>query len=419
MDTKVETTNPVLAINTFDASYIPAAVEIVNKANRKAARAGIENRLEAVWSVATLPGTVDDFGLEGPEQELATFVVLGSPLVVSGWTFVATLSWDVEAGVITRPVPDAPVVDLSQFRGLKAPICDQCGTRRQRKDVFVLRNEDGSYLKVIGRNCLAAFIGIDPAGALSYIDSAPESRDFDGFSNQPEEWRFASTQVVALASAAVATFGWVSKAAAWDSKHGSTADVVATCLYPLPTNKQAREQAIAVREAIAAKLEADGGANRAVERAEEVLAWVRDEVREEGEYLTNLKRILSANTVGGRNLGLAVSAVSAWARAQDRKLEQAERRARLANSEWVGAVKERRSFDLTLTEQPKFFDGDFGVTTLLIFTSSEGNVIKWFASGSRDWKVGTRFTGKATIKKHEEYNGSKSTVITRASLEEV
>lgn len=413
------TTNPAHVITTFDASFVPAALAVLDKVNRKAARAGIENRFEGIYSTATLPGVKDKFGLLGSEREVATFVVLGAPLVIEGWTFVATLSFDAEAGVVTRPVPDAPVVDLAVYRSLKAPICDHCNTSRARKDVFVLLGEGGE-LKVIGRNCLAAFIGLDPAGAIRYLDAEKSFGElFMNLGGVTVEWRFASSQVIALTSAAVAAYGWVPKSAAWDSVNGPTSGIVSTCLFPLPTNKKQREEAEKVIATVTAKLEEVGGVSRAQERADEVLAWVRDELGGHSEYVNNLKAVLSADTVSERNLGLAVSAVSAWAKAQDRALEQAARAVRGANSEYIGEVKDKLELAVELVQQPRFIDGEYGVSTLLVFADAAGNVIKWFASGSKDFKVGTRFTGKATVKKHEEYNGTKSTVVTRAKLQEV
>lgn len=415
-----ETTNPVHLVTSFDAVHLDEALGKVEKYNRRAARAGVpaDALFSVVHSTTFVPDAdagLDALGLPEGGTDIVTFVVLGAPLVIAGWTFVATLSFDREAGVITRPVPDAPVVDLSQYRTLTVPLCDQCKTRRQRKDVYVLLSEQGE-LKVVGRNCLAAFIGLDVEGALRFLgDSGTRSLE-EGLGFAGEEWRFPATTVLAVASAAIAAFGWVAKS----SYSGvPTAARVEQVLYPLPTAKGPRAEALATREAVAAKLDEAGGPSRALERAEEVLAWVRGGDVGTSEYAQNLQAILGAETVSGRNLGLAVSAVSSWAKAQDRVIERQERAARAAASDWVGTPGSKLELAVELVQQPRFIDGDYGVSTLLVFADETGNVFKWFASGSKDWKVGTRFTGKATVKKHEDYNGTKSTVVTRAKLEEV
>jgi hypothetical protein len=412
----MDTSSPALVITSFDMAHLPDALAIVGKANRRAARAGLDAPLEVVYSSALVVDGEDTLGLPRPAHEVVTFVVLGEPLKVEGWEFVATLSFDAEAGVITRPVPGATVVDLSAYRGLKAPVCDQCKTARQRKDVYVLRAADGET-KVIGSKCLAAFIGIDPSGALRFLgESFSEKLDGELYFAGGGEWRFPAQTVLALASAAIAAYGWVPKSA---YEGTPTVGRVSDVLFPLPSHEKPRRAALEVRATLAAKLDEAGGPSRAQERADEVLAWVRGGGVGSSEYAMNLQAILSAETVSERNLGLAVSAVSAWAKAQDKALEQAKRAERAATSEWVGKEKERLVLSLELVQQPRFIDGDFGVKTLLVFADEAGNVFKWWATGSHDYAVGSKWAGKATVKKHEEYNGAKSTVITRASLEQV
>jgi len=419
MQSNVETTSPALAIVEFDVSHLSEALAKVEQFNRRAAKAGVTQQFEVVHSISFVPASraeVELFGLPDAGHSVVTFVVLGQPLVVEGWTFVATLSFDKEAGVVTRPVPGAPVVDLTVYRSLTSPICDSCGTRRQRKDVYVLLSEDGE-LKVVGSNCLAVFLGLDVSAALRYVGDAGTERLEQSFSFGGEDWRFPATTVLAVASAAVAAFGWVAKSAYSGTP---TAARVCDVLYPLPTSKYPREAALRTRAGVAEKLEANGGANRAVERAEEVLAWVRNGEVGSSEYAVNLQAVLGVDTVGERNLGLAVSAVSSWAKAQDRVIERQERAQRAASSDWVGTVGQRlEGLALELVQQPRFIESDWGVSTLLVFADEAGSVFKWFASGSHDYAVGTHFTGKATVKKHEEYNGAKSTVVTRAKLETV
>lgn len=421
MDTATAATvSPVLLVAQFDAVHLGEALAKVEKVNRRAARAGIAEAFTVAHSTTFVPahegeGFAALRGLETGGRNVTTFVVFGQPLVVEGWTFVATLSFDVEAGVITRPVPGAPEVDLSAFRSLKVPTCDLCNTARRRIDTYVLLGEGGE-LKVVGRNCLAAFIGLDVSGALNYLGDSGGKLEGELFFADGGEWRFPAQTVLAVASAAIAAFGWVPKSA---YEGTPTVGHVSDVLFPLPSNEKARKAAEATRAVIAAKLDEAGGPSRAKERADEVLAWVRAGGVGSSEYATNLQAVLGADTVGERNLGLAVSAVSAWAKVQDRQLEQAARAKRAADSSWVGKEKERLVLDLELVQQPRFIDGDFSVKTLLIFADGNGNVFKWWATGSHDYKVGSKWAGKATVKKHEEYNGAKSTVITRANLEQV
>jgi len=46
-----------------------------------------------------------------------------------------------------------------------------------------------------------------------------------------------------------------------------------------------------------------------------------------------------------------------------------------------------------------------------------GNHLTWFASGS-DMEVGNTYKLLGTIKKHDEYNGVKQTILTRCKVKE-
>ncbi len=53
------------------------------------------------------------------------------------------------------------------------------------------------------------------------------------------------------------------------------------------------------------------------------------------------------------------------------------------------------------------------------FIDKNGNRFTWFTSGKSVLDEGKTYTGSATIKKHNEYKGIKSTIITRYKAKEV
>ena len=78
---------------------------------------------------------------------------------------------------------------------------------------------------------------------------------------------------------------------------------------------------------------------------------------------------------------------------------------------------------LTVTvKDTRLFDGEYGTSELVSMTDTEGNVLKWFASGranSDDGKqvtVGSTYTLVATIKGHGEYRGVTETKVNRCVL---
>ncbi len=84
----------------------------------------------------------------------------------------------------------------------------------------------------------------------------------------------------------------------------------------------------------------------------------------------------------------------------------------------VGEIKERIEFEATV-EFTKEFEGFYGSTTIIKLRDLEGNVFTWFASGpiyDHDVKRGDRVSIKGTVKKHDDYQGTKQTILTRCKI---
>lgn len=89
------------------------------------------------------------------------------PRVVSsgGWTLVGTIEFlEGTDNLITLFADD--VEGVEQFRNHST--CDHCAARRNRKQLFIVRAEDGE-LKAIGSNCLKDFLGTDDVAAFLYL----------------------------------------------------------------------------------------------------------------------------------------------------------------------------------------------------------------------------------------------------------
>jgi len=85
-----------------------------------------------------------------------------------------------------------------------------------------------------------------------------------------------------------------------------------------------------------------------------------------------------------------------------------------ARSSHIGAIKERRDFELTIKLRTGF-DGSFGYVHVFVMEDSAGNVVVYKGSvvlGER----GDTVKFKATIKAHGERDGIAQTIITRPAL---
>jgi hypothetical protein len=99
----------------------------------------------------------------------------------------------------------------------------------------------------------------------------------------------------------------------------------------------------------------------------------------------------------------------------DDAAKKAERLAADANSRWVGEIKQR--LDFTVTLQGTFdYETDFGTVFGHIMKDQDGNVILYKGSNRLDAKRGDTFTVKATVKKHDERNGVQQTIVNRPKM---
>lgn len=88
--------------------------------------------------------------------------------------------------------------------------------------------------------------------------------------------------------------------------------------------------------------------------------------------------------------------------------------AEITESNWVGEVGEKIEIDVTV-DSVRTVNGYYGTTYLYKLIDTDGNDLTWFATrpaldGLTNIKI------KGTVKKHDEYNGNKQTLLTRVKV---
>ena len=151
-----------------------------------------------------------------------------------------------------------------------------------------------------------------------------------------------------------------------------------------------------------------------LEKAKAVILWARWLASQEdlNEYLWNVVTVLAEDYMLIRHIGIAASAIIAYNRATEIKLEGAA-------SAFVGKEKERLSFPHLEVTFVRAFDGQYGTKYLTKMVDPAGNQLVWWASIPEPFDVGDLLTGKGTIKKHDVYREIKQTTLTRCRLERI
>lgn len=308
-----------------------------------------------------------------------------------GWDVVAVAKTDSDTGITTfHSMPGySEMVDIDSYRHGE---CDQCNLRRKRNQVIFVFNETTGDLMQVGGSCVKDFMGWKPTmarldlllGLAVMLEPVRAGRE-----------TFDPLTVLAVAHDVVAGYGYVSRADATE--------------FQVPTATRVRE--CLADESYRCGIDAD----KAWSLAEGTREWVLSEVNAENtsEYMANLREVAASEEIGERHVGILASAVAAQYRAEKR---DAEKQAVRDVSDWVGVVKERRDFELTV-DGIRTISTEYGLTTIYSLSDLDGNRFKWFASRAALGEYeGVTVTVKATVKDHREWDGIKETHLTRAKL---
>lgn len=346
------------------------------------------------------------------EVERVLIRVHGETPKLAGWSLIAKIEWLGEERLISC-VPGESCPEKYRSGDFT---CEHCDTARRRKEVFVLSHKCGKHIQV-GRQCIKDFLGgLGPEQLLAeaeYIFRAETEvgkcecggADYMPISCGIEEYLIG-------AAICIRRLGWVSRKAA--SLDGSSTSSDAWHLVK-PDLRNATDRHSYEKWVEDNKLQYQ---NRDKVQAKAALEWAKSQPTEGvDDYLYSLGVACRAGYVISKTMGLVASAISAHLRHLDREKELNQRKHKKKSREWVGEIKNRQVFENLTVGTMRYIEGDYGTTTLVIFEDEPGNLIKWFASRELDdLEVGDVVTIKATVKKHDEYQGVKQTQITRATI---
>lgn len=337
--------------------------------------------------------------------------VTGSLPRVNGWAMAATIQHE-EGGNLLMTVPGFETMLPVQYR-TAATICDHCHTNRSRKDTYVLQNETGEW-KQVGRNCLADFIRSTNAGAwaeaaemLAGLDAeVGEFYESEGGYGGGGTIYFRAQDLLAQVACIVREDGWCSRTEAKNSFNGkqATADLALCMFDPKFLNKMSAKD-----KARYTVTDADNfKAAQAIEWAQALPSDVTN------DYLWNIRVVSHRENLTHREAGLAASIITAYLRHLEAEVKRAYEKANTLN-EHFGTVGKREVFTLTVTGQ-RDMESNYGSLTLYKFRDAEGRVAAWFSSGGTDLEIGSTYTIKATVKKHDLYNDMKQTMLSRGAV---
>lgn len=377
---------------------LAGALKKIEKANKRAERSGIDERIgytiEEYIEESTHPVT----GMKVYKDRVR--LTLDKPVLKhDGWTFAGKMTWDEEAGLITRMAPGQELLERPA-----AKLCDVCGKERVRTATYIVQKNNEQ--KQVGSNCLKRFMGITPGGLWmmeSDLENSLDEMERDSSGLGRLNWRDErsdSVELMALALAISKDRGWVSRAAS-NTDQEATVDIMFELLNE---SKPTNAVILADYRAKAAKLKSEA----------EAIIKEAQEIDGNSEYAENLRVLASAKTVSNANAPLFLSAIGNSQRNKQREVAKEAQ----AKSEFIGQPGEKVADHKVTIEEIKYIPSNYGGKSLVVMVDEDGNRIKTFYSGSSDPEVGKSYSLSGTIKTHNEWNGVKETLTTRCKWKE-
>jgi hypothetical protein len=398
------------------AGRLPEALATLEKLAKKARRYGCPDIKVSVGEQHEVTHYVKDW--DGNERAIklahVNLIIEGEAPRYGNHEFLAHIELTKAGNLIdVRP----GVEDLDPMFRESDGHCDHCHKVRSRVDVYAVRNLDTGEQLQIGRTCLRDYMGIDNPASIAHRFGfwhaiGEWEEDFHGVSRP--SFCQSLHGVLSLTATCIRLFGWCSKGqAANDEALIPTSQYVSDVLFQSPGDS--KETKARIQHIIESHSEKDD------ETAVATTKWAREEMADNNEYTHNLKVLFSSDNIHDeRRLGIVISAVAGYLRTKEQLLRVARDRAELSHSQFVGLIGERlRDVKVSVQFQKVVGSNDFGEVILIKFADASGNAYSWFTGVGSGYEIGEECLLTGTVKKHNEYNGAKETVLARCKLKDL
>lgn len=372
----------------------------VAQINKKAVKNGL---VPMVLNVGAVIETVTPIKNAFPCMPETTYIVKTFPVTISGewpaingWKCIAKI--DHRDGVNIVAVYDE--IDVSKWRD-RLPTCDHCGHNKIKVQSYLIQNEDSGEILQIGKSCIKDYIQGDPKYMLQMLDwvRTLDERLEDEFSTfgGMEAAYFSVETVAQIASFSIRQNGFV-PSGDYDS---------------MPTVQDVQNFFFGTRDDDWKDYWKQDDTDLAT--AKGMIEYFNGQTGN-NNFVITIKQLLELGDIRSKFFSYIAGAVSGYLKNLDRLAVKKVDDAIVRVNEHVGEIKKRQDFNVIL-ETVLATNGFYGTVYIHKFRTTEGNSVTWFANGSKlDNEVGSSFTIKATVKKFDEYNGWKQTVVTRVKV---
>lgn len=333
---------------------------------------------------------------------------------INGYTFVSKID------VIRQMFYTAPNMALPEEQLHYDANCEHCNMNRDRHTVYVLRNDETGEYKRIGSNCLAKYIGVNPATILAMsgnYDLFTEFLEDDELRNRPSQPDYSLKFVLSIAKFLADRVGFISLKTAKEEQKSSTASYVITILDKLPHGRIPYNSRNGQLEEFVNDILAINIMSEYADYVNGCVNWMKTQVEQtRNEYTINLANLATNDSVQNREIAFAVSALIGYNKSLNITPKP------VSNSQYVGKVEDKFTAKNPLIVTCIALSTPFNKTIMVgrgfieqsaqfyTFEDENGNQFSTCTeSGKID--VGDKVKITAKVKEHKEFNGAKQTVL--------
>lgn len=323
--------------------------------------------------------------------------IVGETPKFEGWTFISTLDHRNDGTTLIQNVPGESIPEHYRETGCA---CEHCGVNRFRRKTFIVRHDDGRHMQV-GSTCIKDFLGGKTPEQIAKI--AEWWGIMEGFGGgwdgiPRDEFYYNMMDVLSSTAAIINDTGWLPRSRSEEG--AATADIVTTWFVNPSKFNEFYGKNMTVED-------------KDIEIARNAIEWCLNLENKDklNDYEYNIVTLAKSDNIRIRDFGLACSIVASYVNHLNREIENKEKN--LDKSEHVGEIKKRYEFDNAEVIFVKEINGAYGLTTLIKFKTEDDNILTWFATNAPSVERGEKYNIRATVKKHDEYNGIKQTLVNR------
>lgn len=399
--------------------------KIINRYNKKGANITFNVGEEVVENgTLYLEDKVNHTVRNVPIQVTCKKVFVEGSYRINGWSFVGTIEFT-ENGNIIR-------LANSSFEGkvpekyLHTPqICEHCGTIRNRKDTYLIYNENNNEFKQVGSKCLLDYTqGLDAnacANIMSCLNQVASLESFDcdmdsffGNGYDSTSYGFDRKYILPVVYSYVTKYGYQKMSAGEGTAHD---------VYVVATKNFGRDDELLEKRA-----------NSLTPASEDEINAIDDFAKQHAlddlGYMRNASLSWLKRNIEYRDFGLVASFVNTYNK-EVKKIEKINSKLADASNVWVGNIGDRitikvASLRLLYSNSIEIAWRTYAETYCYEIKDEEGHTYIWKSSKNleevynenldRFVELGKVLEIVGTIKEHSTYCGTRQTVITRGKV---